>query len=101
MTSGFLVFLLVPWAGSSSSIARCIGLGDQKGPCKKKRRASQVTLVAKNPPANEGDMDLILGLGRSPGGGGHGNPLQYSCLENPMDRGAWWSAVHRVAKSTI
>ena len=38
------------------------------------------------------------GLGRSPGGG-NGNPLQYSCLENPMDRGAWWATVHRVAKS--
>ena len=41
---------------------------------------------------------LISGLGRSPGGG-HGNPLQYSCLENPMDRGAWWATVHGVAKS--
>ena len=43
-------------------------------------------------------MGLILGSGRSPGGG-HGNPLQYSCLENPMDREAWWAIVHRVAKS--
>ena len=50
-------------------------------------RASQVALVVKNPPANAGDMGLIPGLGRSPGGG-HGNPLQYSCLENPMDKGA-------------
>ena len=40
----------------------------------------------------------IPGLGRSPGGE-HGNPLQYSCLENPMDRGAWWAAVHSAAKS--
>ena len=58
-------------------------------------------LVVKNPPANAGDvrdLSLIPGLGRSPGGG-HGNPLQYSCLENPMDRGAWWAAVHRVEKS--
>ena len=39
----------------------------------------------------------LQGLGRSPGGG-HGNPLQYSCLENPMDRGAWWATVHEVAK---
>ena len=46
--------------------------------------------VIKNPPAHAGDMCLIPGLGRSPGGG-HGNPLQYSCLENPMDRGAWWA----------
>ena len=45
-------------------------------------------------------MDSIPGLGRSPGGG-HGNPLQYSCLENPVDRGAWWAMVHRAAKSWI
>ena len=45
-----------------------------------------------------GDAGSIPGLGSSPGGG-HGNPLQYSCLENPMDRGAWWATVHRVAKS--
>ena len=43
-------------------------------------------------------MGLIPGLGRSPGEG-HGNPLQYSCLENPMDRGAWWAIVPRVAQS--
>ena len=63
--------------------------------------ASQVVLVVKNPPANAGavrDMSLIPGTGRSPGGG-HGNPLQYSCLENPKDRGAWRVTVHRVAKS--
>jgi len=60
-----------------------------------------VALVAKNPPANAGDIrDLSLnpGLGRSPGEG-NGNPLQYSCLENPMGRGIWWATVHRVAKS--
>ena len=45
-------------------------------------------LSVKNPSANAGDMGLIPGLGRSPGEG-NGNPLQYSCLENPMDRGAW------------
>ena len=45
-----------------------------------------------------GDTGLTLGLGISPGGG-HGNPLQYSCLENPMDRGAWWDTAHRVTKS--
>ena len=58
-------------------------------------------LVVKNPPANAGDvreMGLIPGLGRSPGGG-QGNPLQYSCLENPMDTGAWWAPMHRVTKS--
>ena len=62
---------------------------------------SQVVLVVKNPPANAGDIrdaGLIPGLGRSPGGG-HGNLLQYSCLENPVDRAAWQAIVHRVAKS--
>ena len=57
--------------------------------------------MVKNSPNNAGDIrDLgsIPGLGRSPGGG-HGNPLQYSCLENFTDRGAWWATVHRVAKS--
>ena len=47
---------------------------------------------------NAGDPSSILGSGRSPGEG-NGNPLQYSCLENPMDREAWWSTVHWVAKS--
>ena len=47
---------------------------------------------------NVGDLGLIPGLGRSPGEG-NGNPLQYSCLENPMDGGAWWATVHGVAKS--
>ena len=47
---------------------------------------------------NAGDLGLIPGLGRSPGGG-HGNPLQYSCLENPMDSGAWWATVQGVTKS--
>ena len=63
--------------------------------------ASQVALVVKNQPANAGDMrdiSLILGSQRSPGGG-HGNPFQYSCLENHMDRRAWWATVHRVTKS--
>ena len=56
-------------------------------------RAFQVVLVVKNLPANAGDIreeGSIPGLGRSPGGG-HGSPLQYSCLENPMDRRAWQS----------
>ena len=60
-----------------------------------------MALVVKNPPANAGDVRdraSIPGLGRSPGGG-HGNPLQYSCLENPMDRGDWQTTVLRVAKS--
>ena len=54
--------------------------------------------VVKNPPANEGDVGLIPGSGRSPGGG-HGNPLQYFCLENSMLRGAWWASVHGVTQS--
>ena len=52
----------------------------------------------KNPPANAGDVGSIPGSGRFPGEG-NGNPLQYSCLENSMDRGAWWTTVHAVAKS--
>ena len=55
-------------------------------------------LVVKNLLANAGDMDSIPGSGRSPGGE-HVNPLQYSCLENPMVRGAWQTTVHGVAKS--
>ena len=57
--------------------------------------------MVKNPSANVGDardMGSIPGLGRCPGGG-HGNLLQYSCLENPMDRGAWHAMLHRVAKN--
>ena len=64
-------------------------------------KASQVTLVVKNSPANAGDIrgtNLIPGSGRAPGGR-HGNPLQYSCLENPMDRGAWRATVHGDTKS--
>ena len=56
--------------------------------------------MVKNLPANAGDIiDLvsITGLGQFLGGG-HGNPLQYSCLKNPMDRGAWWAIVHRVGE---
>ena len=63
--------------------------------------ASQVALVIKNLLANAADISdvgSIPGSGRSPGGE-HGNPLQYSCLENPMDRGTWHDMVHRVAKS--
>ena len=55
--------------------------------------------MVKNLPANV-DVGSISGLGRSPGEG-NGNPLQYSCLGNPMDRGAWWATVHGVTKSQI
>ena len=57
-----------------------------------------VGLVVKNLPANERDVGSVPGLGRSPGEG-NGKPFQYSHLENPMDRGAWWAIVHGVAKS--
>ena len=60
-----------------------------------------MALVVKNLATNAGDIrdtSSIPGSGRSPGGG-HGNPLQYSCLENPVDRGTWWAIVHWVTKS--
>ena len=57
--------------------------------------------MVKNPPANAGDIrdGALIPESRSSPGGGQGNPLQYSCLENPMDRGAWWATVHGIAKS--
>ena len=64
-------------------------------------RASQMALLVENLPANVGDVrdvGSIPGLGRSPGGG-HGNPLLNSCLENSVERGAWQTTVHRVSKS--
>ena len=64
-------------------------------------KVSQVALVVKKLSASAEDVrevSSVRGLGRSPGGG-HGNPLQYSCLENPMDRGAWEATAHGVAKS--
>ena len=69
--------------------------------CTGETRASRAVLVVKNPSddaGDAGDVGKIPGWGRSPGGG-HGNPLWYSCLENPMDREVWWATVHRVAKS--
>ena len=71
--------------------------GQTKGDC----GAYQLALVVKNPPANAGDirgMGSIPGSGRSPRGG-HGNPIQYFCLENPVDRGAWRASVHRIVES--
>ena len=65
------------------------------------KRASQVALVIKSPPVDaedSGDAGSIPGSGRSPGEG-HGNPLQYFCLENPTDRGAWRATVHEITKS--
>ena len=66
-------------------------------------KGNVVLLVVKNLPANAGyvgDADSVPGSGRSPGKGNN-NPLQYSCLENPMDRGAWWAIVHGVAESDM
>ena len=68
---------------------------------RKDLEASQTVLVVKNQPANAGDIrdtGSIPGSRRS-SGGGHGSPLQYSCLENPMDRGAWRATVHGVTES--
>ena len=53
---------------------------------------------SKETACNAGDLGSILGLGRSPGER-NGNPLKYSCLKNPMDRGAWWATVHEITKS--
>ena len=64
-------------------------------------KTASVVLVEKNLPANSGDkrdLGTVPGSGKTPGGG-HGNPLQYSCLENPMDRKAWRATVHRVPNS--
>ena len=62
--------------------------------------ASPVAQMVKSLSCNTGDLGTIPGLGRSPGEG-NGNPLQYSCLENPMDRGAWWAAVHGAAHDWV
>ena len=56
-------------------------------------------VTVKNLPVNAGDSSLIPGSERSPGDG-NGNPLQYSCLGNPMDRGAWWTAINGVANES-
>ena len=86
----------------------CVSLGSCGRRVKKKKSSppvllSQVVLVVKNPPARAGDVrdvDSVPGSGRSPGGGDD-NLLQSSCLENPVDRGAWWATVHGVTKSWI
>ena len=82
----------------SSKIQQPIKLPMQK---KKKKKIAKGGTVVKYLLANAGDagdVGLIPWLGRSPGGG-NGNTLQYSCLDNLMNRGAWWAAVHEVAKS--
>ena len=94
-----------PWGGLECGQA---GLDGLEGLTEEIRLSWVRGMVPPNPggtngkelPANAGDVrdgGPIPGLGRSPGGG-HGDPLQCSCVENPMDRGAWWSTIHRVAK---
>ena len=63
-----------------------------------KLRVFPSSLVGKESACNAGDPGLIPGSGTAPGEG-NGNPLQYSCLENPTDRGAWWATVHGIVKS--
>ena len=89
-SSGTAVFLWIP-PSTSSNLESAIFL----------KRTSQVALVVKNLPDKDGDIKyacLIPGSRRSLGGG-NGNPLQYSCLGNPMGRGAWWAIVHGVTQS--
>ena len=93
--------LFIDMAGNPSFLNSVVIVSDGQLSQNKHIHSHLVALVEKNPPANAGDVrdvGSILGLGRSPGGGS-GNPLQYFCLENPMDRGAWWAIVHGVAKS--
>ena len=76
---------MTEWALSNqlkTSIEQEIGLGGS---------------AVKSPLVSAGDIGSVPGWGKS-AGGGHGNPLQYSCLENPMDRGAWWATIHGAAK---
>ena len=92
---------VVPGGATSPLSGNVLGLQILKSYLKP--RASQVAVVVKNMPATEGDMrdlGLIPGWGRSHGEG-NGNPLQYSCLENPIDRGVWRGTIHRVAQSQI
>ena len=87
------IFNFIKFKASETFLRSCVKIRLQ--------RASQVALVVKNLLANARnvrDVSSIPGLGRSPGGE-NGNPLQYCCLNNPMDRGAWRATAHRVAKS--
>ena len=79
---------------------KCPEIQESKGR-KEEKANTQVALVVKNPPASSGDVrhtGSVPGSGRY-SGGGHGNPLQYSCLKNPLVGGAWWAVVHGVAES--
>ena len=96
-------FLLLTWAGGGGWVVLvfivdlCIRLGCSFD-VSLVSRTSLVAQTVKQLAYNAGDLGLIPGTGRS-SGEGNVNPLQYSCLENPKDRGAWWATVHRVAKS--
>ena len=83
-------------SGSTVLKARTPGIADHQGPL----WASLVIYVVKNSLANAGNSGSVLSSERSPGRG-NGNLLQYSCLGNPMDKGAWWATVYRVAESEI
>jgi len=95
MVGYFLCFCLLAWISHTPSLSSCV-CGRDEVPTELLcillciLRASQVALVVKNLPAKAGDKELCVHswIGRSPGRQ-HGNPLQYSCLENPIDRGAW------------
>ena len=102
---GILQVRILKWVstrGSGNAISKCAWKGTgSEGRTGLFGRVSQVVLVVKNPSANAEDLrdlGLIPGLERS-FEEGKDNPLQYSCLENPMDRGAWWVTVHRVTTS--
>ena len=88
-----------PWAHSSlSRIKTATVVGNNNQAWVMRRMGFPGGSVVKNSPANAGDKGSIADPGRCPRKG-NGNPLQYSCLGSPMDRGAWWAAVHGVAKS--
>ena len=100
----FFLFLawgiLVPWPGIKP-VSPAVEVQSSNYWITREFPVLQVVLVVKNSPASAGDISdpgSIPVLGRSPGEG-NGNPLQYSCLENPMDRGAWWAIAHGVTKS--
>ena len=89
--------LLHAWPSASCFVKNNFSLNSQAN-CGGKKWLTHIIEEVGFPGAPV-DSGSIPGSGRPPGGG-NGNPLQYSCLENPMDRGAWWAAVHRIAKST-
>ena len=89
--------LMAPPGGSCRDPARC-RLKRNKASLSELRGFPSGSVVVKNLPANAGDSGSTPGLGRSPGEG-NDNAFQYSCLENPKDREAWWATIHGVAKS--